>query len=226
MIGVDGTTTLRFDAGRTSRLDVARATIVEAYEQLLGEGYLETRSGSGTRVAAELPETLLTAAPKERAREPARTAGRREPARPFRSGLVDWENFPHDDWGRLLGRFWRNPPIALLEHNDAFGWLPLREAIAAALSLSRSMAISCSRSDGHGARSTSAGLAGASDVFVGLIRACGDVDAFDQRVGAGPDAAIRHQNHPHPVPGGDPLCLVLDGAGVGVDPDHHQPCSA
>lgn len=112
-------------------LDVARATIVEAYEQLLGEGYLETRSGSGTRVAAELPEALLTSAP---ARQPAAQAThravKRQPARPFRSGLVDWENFPHDDWGRLLGRFWRNPPVTLLEHNDPFGWMALRQAIA------------------------------------------------------------------------------------------------
>lgn len=114
----------------SEELNVARATVVEAYEQLLSEGYLETRSGSGTRVAAELPETLLTSAPRETKREPARAGTKREPARPFRSGLVDWENFPHDDWGRLLGRFWRNPPVTLLEHNDPFGWLPLREAIA------------------------------------------------------------------------------------------------
>ena len=114
----------------SEELNVARATVVEAYEQLLSEGYLETRSGSGTRVAAELPGSLLTSAPKERAREPSRGAARSEPARPFRSGLVDWENFPHDEWGRLLGRFWRNPPVTLLEHNDPFGWLPLREAIA------------------------------------------------------------------------------------------------
>ncbi|MFN4141416.1 PLP-dependent aminotransferase family protein [Aestuariivirga sp.] len=114
----------------SEELGVARATVVEAYEQLLSEGYLETRSGSGTRVAAELPETLLTAPPREAARAVPRLAFSREPARPFRSGLVDWENFPHEDWGRLLGRFWRNPPIALLEHNDAFGWMPLREAIA------------------------------------------------------------------------------------------------
>ena len=111
-------------------LKVARATIVEAYGQLLGEGYLETRSGSGTRVAAELPESLLTAAAPRPARITRAAGLRREPARPFRFGLVDWENFPHDDWGRLLGRFWRNPPVTLLEHNDAFGWLPLREAIA------------------------------------------------------------------------------------------------
>jgi GntR family transcriptional regulator/MocR family aminotransferase len=112
-------------------LDVARATVVEAYEQLLSEGYVETRSGSGTRVAAELPEALLTAQPAPAAGTGRRASeARREPARPFRAGLVDWENFPHDQWGRLLGRYWRNPPITLVEHNDAFGWLPLRRAIA------------------------------------------------------------------------------------------------
>ena len=118
----------------SEELSVARATVVEAYEQLLSEGYLETRSGSGTRVAAELPESLLTSSlPKSVKPSGPRLSVKREPARPFRSGLVDWENFPHDDWGRLLGRFWRNPPVTLLEHNDAFGWMPLREAIASHL---------------------------------------------------------------------------------------------
>jgi GntR family transcriptional regulator/MocR family aminotransferase len=111
-------------------LGVARATVVEAYEQLASEGYLETRSGSGTRVAAELPETLLTAPARARQMPPPLDGRAREPARPFRSGLVDWDHFPHEEWGKLLGRFWRNPPVALLEHNDPFGWLPLREAIA------------------------------------------------------------------------------------------------
>ena len=111
-------------------LKVARATVVEAYEQLLSEGYIETRKGSGTRVAAELPEALLHSTPaRQTVTKPAREKSR-EPARPFRSGLVDWEHFPHDEWGRLLGRYWRNPPIAMLEHSDAFGWMPLRQAIA------------------------------------------------------------------------------------------------
>ena len=115
------------------QLDVARATVVEAYEQLIGEGYIETRPGSGTTVAAELPETLLTAGNnKTRAKTLLRQPARK-PARPFRSGLVDWDSFPHDEWGRMLGRFWRNPPISLLEYNDSFGWLPLRQAIAAHL---------------------------------------------------------------------------------------------
>lgn len=112
-------------------LHVARATVVEAYEQLLSEGYVETRSGSGTRVAPELPEALLTPQVNlAKSTAKSRPETRRQPAHPFRSGLVDWENFPHDDWGKLLGRYWRNPPIVLLEHNDAFGWLPLRQAIA------------------------------------------------------------------------------------------------
>ncbi len=115
------------------QLGVARATVVEAFEQLVGEGYIETRMGSGTSVAAELPEALLTSGrkPPKPAAQVKRHA--RQAAKPFRSGLVDWENFPHDEWGRILGRYWRNPPIALLEHNDAFGWLPLRNAIAAHL---------------------------------------------------------------------------------------------
>jgi GntR family transcriptional regulator / MocR family aminotransferase len=114
-------------------LGVARATIVEAYDQLSGEGYLETRGGSATRVAAELPEDLLHVAVKHSKASRQTSRAKRVPARAFRSGLVDWEHFPHDEWGRLLGRYWRNPPVALLEHNDVFGWLPFRAAIAAHL---------------------------------------------------------------------------------------------
>jgi GntR family transcriptional regulator / MocR family aminotransferase len=114
------------------QLSVARATVVTAYEQLIGEGYLQTQRGSGTAVAAHLPEELLSSG-KPTSTPAASTTPRREPAKPFRSGLVDWESFPHDDWGRTLGRFWRNPPITLLEHNDPFGWMPLRKAIAAHL---------------------------------------------------------------------------------------------
>ena len=114
----------------SEQLGVARATVVDAYEQLLGEGYLETRLGSGTTVAAELPETLLATGQGKAGHGATAPRQKREPARPFRAGLVDWEHFPHDDWGRILGRYWRNPPITLLEHNDPFGWLPLRKAIA------------------------------------------------------------------------------------------------
>jgi GntR family transcriptional regulator/MocR family aminotransferase len=42
---------------------IARGTVQAAYDQLLSEGYLDARHGSGTRVAAALPERSLHAAP-------------------------------------------------------------------------------------------------------------------------------------------------------------------
>ncbi|HEV2721375.1 MAG TPA: GntR family transcriptional regulator, partial [Thermoanaerobaculia bacterium] len=39
---------------------VSRNTVLNAYEQLLAEGYVEARVGSGTCVARALPEELLT----------------------------------------------------------------------------------------------------------------------------------------------------------------------
>jgi GntR family transcriptional regulator / MocR family aminotransferase len=40
-------------------LAISRTTVTQGYEQLLSEGYLETRSGSGTFVCVQLPDTLL-----------------------------------------------------------------------------------------------------------------------------------------------------------------------
>src|SRR5512145_1151665 len=41
-------------------LSISRNTVLNAYRQLLTEGYLEGREGSGTFVARVLPESLLT----------------------------------------------------------------------------------------------------------------------------------------------------------------------
>src|SRR5512143_1721103 len=42
-------------------LSVSRNTVLNTYRQLLAEGYLESREGSGTFVAHVLPDLLLTA---------------------------------------------------------------------------------------------------------------------------------------------------------------------
>jgi GntR family transcriptional regulator/MocR family aminotransferase len=47
--------------GLASTLGLARNTIHGAYDQLLAEGYLETRHGSGTYVAGSLPDDALRA---------------------------------------------------------------------------------------------------------------------------------------------------------------------
>src|ERR1044072_144238 len=40
-------------------LGVSRITVLNAYEQLFAEGYLDGKTGAGTFVAAELPDDLL-----------------------------------------------------------------------------------------------------------------------------------------------------------------------
>lgn len=42
-----------------AELGVSRNTVVNAFEQLTAEGYLEGRRGAGTYVAAEIPEEML-----------------------------------------------------------------------------------------------------------------------------------------------------------------------
>ncbi len=121
-------------------LGVSRATVLAAFDQLIAEGYLEGRQGSGTHVAAELPETFLTAGsivpPVSENTEKNRPA-----ARPFRLGVFDAEEFPHSEWGKLLGRIWRNPSADLLASEDPFGFYPLRRAIARHLHEWRGVAV-------------------------------------------------------------------------------------
>src|SRR5262245_61658661 len=95
-------------------LSVSRTTTLLAYEQLLAEGYLTARHGSGTFVASELPDDLQRLAiPRRplRTRHPPLSrrglaiadnppAGRRIPGPPraFRLGVPALELFPVRLW--------------------------------------------------------------------------------------------------------------------------------
>lgn len=145
-----------------SDLGCARNTVINAYEQLFSEGYLETRHGSGSYVSSVLPEDLL---PKRRPRpdpDPAprgndltlSARGRRIAAiRPeprsqslaFAVGVPDLTAFPFALWTRLLGRFWRAPQSDLLHHGDPAGYAPLRRAIADYLNTVRGLGCSAAQ---------------------------------------------------------------------------------
>ncbi|MEV4003396.1 GntR family transcriptional regulator, partial [Actinomadura sp. NPDC049753] len=72
-------------------LGLARNTVADAYAELVAEGWLTARQGSGTRVA-------LGAQPQ--ARPTARSIGRRpsEPAHDLRQGQPDASSFPRAAW--------------------------------------------------------------------------------------------------------------------------------
>jgi GntR family transcriptional regulator / MocR family aminotransferase len=129
-----------------SDLCLSRTTVLDAFEQLIFEGYLEGKIGSGTRVSSQIPRDVHTLAlatqqnPIPTIRRKPRIARRalaqsfRErlaatPARPFRPGLPDIASLPLDLWSRLTAKHWRRAADQLYVHADSLGYLPLRKAI-------------------------------------------------------------------------------------------------
>jgi GntR family transcriptional regulator/MocR family aminotransferase len=136
-------------------LNVSRNTILNAYRQLMAEGYIETIKGSGTYVARIAPDDLLApqvkkastdevtlepleprfsdharlqlAAPKMSQLAPSPIEVTR---RPFRFGIPALKDFPYKLWTRLVIRQARRLPANAFTYQHPAGYLPLREAIA------------------------------------------------------------------------------------------------
>ena len=106
-------------------LRVSRGLVQECYAQLWAEGYLVTRSGSGTRVAAGAV-LELSAARGEPAAAMRLTAD-------FRPGRPDLTSFPRPDWAWAVREVCRTAPADALGYGDPRGSLRLREVLAAYL---------------------------------------------------------------------------------------------
>ena len=101
-------------------LGVSRRLVVDAYAQLLAEGYLTARSGSGTYVS----DAASAASPPRR--EPAPTPL----AYDFFPGYPDLASFPRGAWLRALRETLASTPAASLGYPDSHGALELRIALA------------------------------------------------------------------------------------------------
>ena len=128
-------------------LGVSRQPVLTAYDQLLHEGYLEGRTGSGTFVGAGLPDDLLhcrVPQPRRVRSRAARPSGGRtadDGLGPFRMSLPALDRFPHTVWSRLVARHAHALSQAQMAYGDAAGLLPLRLAIAEHLRTAR--AVNC-----------------------------------------------------------------------------------
>ncbi len=141
------------DLARGAR--ISRNTVLAAFQQLLAEGYLTSRGGSGTYVAEAIPElsTPLGADARSAVASPPAgplsRLGRRlaagelmshdYPVRSdvFRSGLPALDEFPYAIWRRLMDRRLQSAASKLLAYGDPQGYRPLREAIAQHLAAAR-----------------------------------------------------------------------------------------
>jgi GntR family transcriptional regulator/MocR family aminotransferase len=143
-----------------TELGLSRNVVVEAFQQLLGEGYVDAQTGSGTYVSRTLPDALLA---PWKARAPGRGAPIRRPVlspqarqvlalaplpppggsdRPglrydFQYGVPALSDFPHQEWSRIVTRRARGISLATLRYGRVLGYGPLRKAIASYLSRSR-----------------------------------------------------------------------------------------
>jgi GntR family transcriptional regulator/MocR family aminotransferase len=135
-------------------LGLSRIPVLNAYDQLIAEGYFESRVGSGTFVSRTLP--ACTRAPwRVSARPDARPPGSRVIARrpaerlssapqpwlagfgPFRMSEPALDHFPFAAWSRLVARHSRSGERGALNYGSGLGSLPLRQALAAYLRTAR-----------------------------------------------------------------------------------------
>jgi GntR family transcriptional regulator / MocR family aminotransferase len=103
-----------------AQLGVSRGVVVEAYQQLVAEGYLTSRAGGYTRVAVG----------PEASGEPPPAAPAKPPTIDFGYGRADVSSFPRAAWLRSIRRVLTEAP------DDRFGYLSgrgmpeLREVLA------------------------------------------------------------------------------------------------
>jgi GntR family transcriptional regulator / MocR family aminotransferase len=109
-------------------LGLARGTVNAAYDQLIAEGYLQARMGSGTRVAG-LPSAPSPA--NQHAIDDER------PRYDLRPGTPDVTSFPASAWVRSLRRALAAAPASIHGYGDPRGRVELRRALAEYLGRAR-----------------------------------------------------------------------------------------
>lgn len=150
-------------------LNVSRNTILAAFDQLLDEGYVAAKTGSGTFVCYKQTDALFKQVENQSKNTNAINSlesinkvalskrglaatdfpdkhlsshPRSYPnyeVQPFTPGADDYSRFPFTLWRRLLNRQWRALDPRLLDSSHDGGYWPLRQSIADYLRVSRAV---------------------------------------------------------------------------------------
>ena len=130
-----------------AELRVSRFPVLNAYAQLLAEGYFESRIGAGTFVSTSLPEQKMSVSlpPSEPVQAPSgpRPISRRSLLYAnfeYHAAIRGWgafgvhqpalDQFPFATWSSLVARHTRNPHLNAIHHVDPLGTERFRQAIA------------------------------------------------------------------------------------------------
>jgi len=131
-----------------ARLSVSRNTVATAYDHLIAEGFLTSRSGVGTfvseRVRGQDPEPAGAAVPLptraiwDTIRTPP-VLSDHDYEFDFRAGMPDAREFPYATWRALVSDQLRDSAVGPGAYGDPAGHLGLRVAIARHIAVSRSV---------------------------------------------------------------------------------------
>ena len=137
-------------------LGLSRIPVLNAFEQLIAEGYLEARTGAGTYVSESLPLRERAEIPRRGAdptvgatvknRRVARVVEVLPASQPWLRGVGAFaighaaiDHFPYAAWSRLLSRHAHRLTARQLRYGPVLGYEPFREAVAAYLRTTRAM---------------------------------------------------------------------------------------
>ncbi|MFD7439251.1 PLP-dependent aminotransferase family protein [Streptomyces sp. NPDC059861] len=112
-------------------LGISRNTVTDAYAELVAEGWLTARQGSGTRVAERTTPGRATAAASRTRPTPHR------PLYGMQPGAPDLANFPRAQWLAAARRALTAAPHDAFGYGDALGREELRSALADYLARAR-----------------------------------------------------------------------------------------
>ncbi|WP_393060860.1 PLP-dependent aminotransferase family protein [Streptomyces sp. LN549] len=112
-------------------LGLARNTVADAYAELVAEGWLTARQGSGTRVARRAAPVAPARVPKKAPHRPA------DPVHDLHQGKPDPGSFPRTAWLGAARRALNAAPNDAFGPGDPQGRIELRRALADYLGRSR-----------------------------------------------------------------------------------------
>ncbi|MFF1507640.1 PLP-dependent aminotransferase family protein [Streptomyces sp. NPDC058326] len=118
-------------------LGMARNTVADAYAELVAEGWLTARQGSGTRVARRAAEPRTATRPP---RSPAPVLSLPRPSAPvhdLKAGTPDLASFPRAEWLRAYRRALTAAPNEAFGYGDPRGRIELRTVLAEYLARAR-----------------------------------------------------------------------------------------
>lgn len=129
-----------------AELGISRLPVVYAFEQLLHEGYIEGRAGSGTYVKDSIPDELANATASPPAPQKTRPLllpplhiSIRARLAPLRVSLPALDRFPVRLWSKLVSKHARQFTVEQMAYGDPAGYVPLREAVADYLRTARAV---------------------------------------------------------------------------------------